>query len=241
MALKPLIVRKYGDSYKIILCQYDVWKQKTKRNIEMPIEWQDQEVTSKEDCNIIRAKNKVTEYAKCNEWDWFVTLTLDKKKQNRYDLHEYIKDLGQFIRNIRRDTDTELKYLLIPEQHKDGAWHIHGYFKGLSDSQVTMNAYGYYNWIEYSKRFGYCSLDKIKDKNKCDSYITKYISKDLGGTAVEKNKKLYYVTRGLNTAETIHTDYVAETAQFKCDYENEFVKIKWVDSLEQCKAIISLM
>lgn len=235
MALKPLIVRKYGDSYKIILCTYDVWKKKEK----MPDEWAESIDQNKKDCNIVRAKNKVLEYAKCNEWDWFATLTLDKQKQNRYDLQGYIKDLGQFIRNIRRDTSSEIKYLLIPEQHKDGAWHIHGYFKGIDESQVTMNPYGYYSWTEYAKRFGYCSLDKIKDKARCDSYITKYISKDMGGTAIDKNKKLYYVTRGLSTAEVIHTDYVAGTTQFVCDYENEFVKVKWVNSLDECKAIIS--
>ena len=42
--------------------------------------------------NIIRAKSKVLEYALCNDFEYFVTLTLDSKKMNRDNINEYIKN-----------------------------------------------------------------------------------------------------------------------------------------------------
>ena len=59
--------------------------------------------------NISRAKSSVTEYALCNNWEFFVTLTIDKKKQDRYDLQKYIHDLGVWIGNYNKKYDTKLK------------------------------------------------------------------------------------------------------------------------------------
>ena len=52
--------------------------------------------------NISRAKGKVLEYALCNNFEYFVTLTLDAKKIDRSDVNNYIKKLGQYIRNIKK-------------------------------------------------------------------------------------------------------------------------------------------
>ena len=81
-----------------------------------------------------RARTRVFEYASCNEFEYFITLTIDKEKLDRYDLKEYIKKLGQFIRNYRRDYGCDIQYLLIPEKHIDGAWHMHGLIKGIPKS-----------------------------------------------------------------------------------------------------------
>lgn len=232
---KPIIVKKYGDKYKITICRFDIWGEKTK-NGDAKKNVNDEKL----DYNISRAKGKVFEYAKCNEWQYFATLTLDRKKRNRYDLKEYIKELGQFIRNERKRTGTDIKYLLIPEQHKDGAWHMHGYFDGICPSDVTENAQGYYQWQRYSQMFGYCSLDYIKHKDKCDNYITKYISKDMGGKTVEKNKKLYYSSKGLSTAEVVCEKYT-NVSLVKPDYENDFVQVKWCSTLSEVQAHMQIL
>lgn len=229
----PLIVKQYGERYKITVCKYDIWDIKDGNNSRNVNEL-------KLDSNIKRARSKVYEYAACNEWEYFATLTLDAKKQNRYDLGEYIKDLGQFIRDERKRTGKSIKYLLIPEQHKNGAWHMHGYFSGIPSEDVTHNNNGYYHWQRYYERFGYCSLDHIKDKDKCDSYIVKYISKDLGGQAIGKNKKLYYASRGLNTATTLHRGYTSKRLTSP-DWETDCVQILWCNSLEEALNYISIL
>lgn len=56
----------------------------------------------KSENNISRAKSRVFELALCNEWDIFLTFTLDPKKYDRDDLKKFQKDLGQFIRDYKQ-------------------------------------------------------------------------------------------------------------------------------------------
>lgn len=197
------------------------------------------EFEGKLDNNIIRARSKVFEYALCNDFEYFVTLTLDKTKMDRYSLDDFIKKLGQFIRNYRKKYGVNIQYLLIPEKHKDGAWHMHGLIKGIPEAHLTLNKNGYKDWEAYSKRFGYISIDEIKNKEAISRYITKYISKSFyGGGVTEKNKKMYYASRGLKKAERIKegTYYASNNDDF--DYENKYIKVKTVKSLEEISHLL---
>lgn len=73
-----------------------------------------------------RARAAVTDIALSNEFQYFVTLTLDKSKVDRYDGSEVTRKLNHWLdNNVRRKG---LKYILVPELHKDGALHFHGFF-----------------------------------------------------------------------------------------------------------------
>lgn len=75
-----------------------------------------------------RAKSAVRDLGLSNEWAWFVTLTLDKKQVDRYDMTAVTRKLNQWLDNhVRRDG---LAYVLVPERHRDGAIHFHGFFNG---------------------------------------------------------------------------------------------------------------
>lgn len=147
--------------------------------------------------NLVRARSRIYEYGMCNDWDFFVTLTIDKSKMDRYDLKSYYAKFSQFLRNYNKRHNLNIKYLFIPEKHKDGAWHMHGFLHGLPINHLEVNHHGYYDWLAYSERFGYISLDMIRDKDKASSYITKYISKDLANCVTELNSKMYYCSKGL--------------------------------------------
>lgn len=73
-----------------------------------------------------RAKAAVFDLALCNfDFQWFVTWTLNGEKFSRYDYKSAVKNLGQWLDNrVRRNG---LKYLIVPELHKDGALHFHGF------------------------------------------------------------------------------------------------------------------
>ena len=43
--------------------------------------------------SISRAKRVIYEIARCNEWDFFITLTVNSKKYDRTDLDKFHKDL----------------------------------------------------------------------------------------------------------------------------------------------------
>lgn len=184
--------------------------------------------------NLSRAKSKIFQYAMCNDFEYFVTLTLDSKKYDRYNLKKFVSDLGHMIRNNRARKGWNLQYILIPEQHKDGAWHLHGLFSHIPSEFLEINKNGYLDFPQYSKKFGYCSLSKIKDKNKCASYITKYVSKDLGDK-IEKNHKCYYASRGLKLPVKVFCGNLDKEIKF--DFENDFVQLKNMNELEFCKFI----
>lgn len=73
-----------------------------------------------------RAAGRVRDLALCNGFRWFVTLTLDPAKIDRHDMEALTHVLNRWSDNrVRRKG---LRYILVPERHKDGAIHLHGFF-----------------------------------------------------------------------------------------------------------------
>lgn len=125
------------------------------------------------DNSFSRARSMVLQYALCNPWDYFFTGTLDERLADRYNLDRYAKRLMQFIRDKRKKYNASFQVLLVPENHKDGAWHIHGLVYGLPASALRPFRYpepkklidgGFLNWPDYQRAFGFCSLAPIRDK-----------------------------------------------------------------------------
>lgn len=203
--------------------------------------------------NISRARNAIFEYAICNPWDYFLTLTL-APENDRYDLSKFITRLGQWLRNYGKRHDVDLKYLLVPEQHKDGAWHMHGFLMGLPADYLTdFSAYKgkrklpkyindkikkgslIYNWEDYERKFGFCDLEPIRSHEAAAKYVTKYISKSLYESAISVNSKLYYTSRGLARAEVMKKGVIPNSEQMGTtpDFFNEFCEIYQTRSSEQ--------
>lgn len=72
-----------------------------------------------------RAKLTLRDLALCNDMRYFVTLTLDKSKVDRYDMAAVMRRVNAWCSNqVQRKG---LAYILVPELHKDGAIHFHGF------------------------------------------------------------------------------------------------------------------
>jgi hypothetical protein len=188
-------------------------------------------------CNISRARSRIIELALCNNWEWFVTLTIDGNKQSRENLDGYVKDFGNWVGNFNKKYDCKLKYLLIPEQHKDGkSWHMHGLLHDVPEDALTVNEHGYYDIPYYRERFGFVSLSRIRDKSRCARYITKYVSKSLTDRADDVGKHLYYASRGLLgrvQVADLHCMPVPSDA-----YQNDYTISKWYTNHEEVAAIL---
>lgn len=168
-----------------------------------------------------RARSMIKQYGLCNDWDYFVTLTLDSKKYNRYELGKFKKDLSQFIRDMRKkygsDDGKRLSFVFVPETHKDGAWHMHGLLYGLPASAVSnfvrgvhpdyLVDNGFLNWQDYANKFGFISLGIIRDQISTVLYTTKYINKDIKALSELKGEHLYMASRPLKTAEKVADVY----------------------------------
>jgi hypothetical protein len=162
-----------------------------------------------------RARSMIKQYGLCNDWDYFVTLTLDPKKYNRYELKKFKTDLIRFACDIRKKykklDNRRLSYVFVPENHKDGAWHMHGLLYGLPQSAVSdfvrgvhpdyLVDNGFFNWPDYADKFGFVSLGIIRDKIGTVLYTTKYIDKNIKALSDMKGDHLYMASRPLKTAE----------------------------------------
>ena len=70
-----------------------------------------------------RAKRKIFDYCICNDFDIFITLTLDRKQIDRGDYAAVIKKVNTFLSN--RVQRKGLKYIGVAEYHKNGGLHFH--------------------------------------------------------------------------------------------------------------------
>lgn len=199
--------------------------------------------------SILRSKSKIFELAFCNPWDWFFTGTINPNKQDRTDLELFHKQLTQWLRDYNKKYKLNIKFLFVPEKHKDGkSWHIHGFIyglpvehliqfqvgdkmgKGLADKVIQGDIV--YNWQAYFNRFGFCDLEPIRNHEAVSKYITKYINKELANSVTELNAHTYYHSRGLKFAELIKKgtmiwEDIAPT------YENDYCSVVWLDYSEE--------
>ena len=73
-----------------------------------------------------RARAKVRRIALSNEFRYFVTLTLDPMKVDSCDGQAVVRKLNAWASNaVQRHG---LRYILVPERHKKGGIHFHGFF-----------------------------------------------------------------------------------------------------------------
>ncbi len=129
--------------------------------------------------SILRAKRKVFNIAALNRFKYFVTLTLDKAKINRYDKVQIKPKFLNFLNNkVKRNN---MIYLFIGEYHKDGAIHFHGLINGnfnfVDSGKRDKAGRIIYNMPEWTFGFSTCVLLDENVSNVA-KYITKYVSKE---------------------------------------------------------------
>lgn len=126
-----------------------------------------------------RARAKVRRLALANEFRWFVTLTLDKEKIDRYDEKLIVRRMSQWCSNqVKR---RGLKYILVPEHHKDGAIHFHGFFndvlEAVDSGKTDKNGHKIYNLPQWT--YGFTTAIELYGEYSCAvAYVVKYIGKD---------------------------------------------------------------
>lgn len=161
-----------------------------------------------DDCkriSIKQTKNRIYDIARANEWEWFITLTFDRKKKDSSDYDVVVKELTQFLNHLRLRQCPNMKYLIVPELHADGKhYHFHGLlancdnlcftYSGHIDRKSKKPIYNIAKWT-----LGFTTATQVEDTARVSSYITKYITKEC--VAVLKNKKRYYVSHNIDRPE----------------------------------------
>lgn len=155
-----------------------------------------------------RARARLRELALCNDFQVFVTLTLDKREIDRYDPAQVVRKMSTWCDNhVRRDG---LRYILVPEHHKDGAIHFHGFMgwdspetagKWCRDSGtvslpgrkkpvkvrsaahraklIAQGGHPVYNLPKWSLGFT-TAVELYGDYHQAVTYVCKYVGKEVG-------------------------------------------------------------
>lgn len=188
--------------------------------------------------SLSRARRVVLELALCNDWRYFCTFTLDPSKFDRSSLQYFDVRFKQFLRDFRKKTGISLPFLLVPEKHKDGSWHMHGLFGAdispflVSFSDVSFPVPrklidgGFLNWPAYQDKFGFCSFGVINDPVACGFYISKYVTKDMANDSLAVGLHLYSCSRGLNRASK-HGDVYGNSSMLDsfCSHHYDFCDV----------------
>lgn len=208
--------------------------------------------------NVRRAIRTVEEIALCNPWEWWVTFTLDKEKIDRYNVERIKKAFTKWFQNQRRNY-SELKYLLVPEMHRDGAWHLHGFLMGLPREALrddwrkafkrlpnyireeVKKGNEIYWWDKAFKKFGYCTLEPIRSKVQCAKYCAKYMNKVLYTSEIASGKALFMASQGLKRAERVEAREVPEdvvmTSGYLWDAGAAYWYERWNPHLQEGKLV----
>jgi hypothetical protein len=197
----------------------------------------------------VRAFRQCVEYGLNNDWQYFLTVTLDDKKIDSKN-HDYvIKRILQEIKYMRRHYDRDFKYLLVPElSPKSNRLHFHGLVKfGKSLDQLKNDGEvkylgvnkrfknRYYRYERFFKKFGASRLDEIvKDSPAIVYYIAAYLGKSnpkIDNRQIDKiGPRYYYVSKGLKKASKIKLEktaadnIIAAVRHMPATYSNEFLQ-----------------
>ena len=149
--------------------------------------------------SLSRTRRAIYDLCMSNKWDYFLTFTFRKEVVDRYNYEDCSKKMMIWVNNVKKLFAPNLKYVIVPEQHKDGAWHFHGLLadvgdlsfidSGLTDSKGRT----IYNLFEY--KFGFTTATKVTDSLATCLYVQKYITKGLCEKLM--NKKRYWCSRNL--------------------------------------------
>lgn len=189
------ITKEYPDMIKVCIYkipQYYYYEEgKTKRNKVEVSEDYTPSITS-----LSRTKTLVSDLVLCNDFELFCTFTFDPDKVDRFSLSACWGKMSRWLRH-QKDNSPDFKYLIIPEQHKSGAWHFHAlisHYKGSLRNSNHKSGSGMpiYNLTSY--RSGFSTAVRIENKEGVAAYITKYITKDFIKTF---NQRRFFCSRNL--------------------------------------------
>lgn len=182
------------------------------------------------DASIIRTKTTISDLCLCNNFDLFCTFTFDPKRFNSRNIAFVKKYINTWCHNAKSRHSKRLEYLIIPEQHKSGAYHLHALIKGyngrLKDSGHQQGGRVVYNIPNWS--FGFSTAVKIDNQIAVSKYIQKYITKDM---VLFPGKKRYFCSQGLIRPEKrtnfkrVITFLRGVPSEFKADLDKEIYTI----------------
>lgn len=149
----------------------------------------------------------------------FVTITSHEKLRTFADTETVWRKAWATLYAALKRKARRLEYMIVPERHKDGRMHVHA----LWTAEVSER------WLKDNARkrgLGYMAdVSQVKDVGHAASYVTKYISKNLGADAPPRFRRVR-VSQGFPEIPKPETElsgyswvYVGTNGELKAEYE----------------------
>lgn len=175
----------------------------------------------------------------------FGTFTFSPESVDRYDYASCAILMNRYLESLRKKY-VDLKYIVIPEKHKDGAFHFHALFSSdfapecvfsnhvFRRGTVSRCIYNVPSW-----NYGFTNFSVVFSVNATANYVMKYIAKDVSLQTVPYGKKRYWASRNLirpkkdfallnhdsiDILETILTTEATYSSSFESTYFANFGK-----------------
>ena len=134
-----------------------------------------------------------------NKWDYWCTFTFNPNKVNRYDFDKVSTKMHLWLKR-----QPDLKYIIVPEQHKDGAFHFHALISNYTGSLKPTKKRTKHGQSIFSANFGsgFHEFVKLDDNNLAIAqYMTKqYMTKN---NLMLRGRKRYWTSKGLDKPHTL--------------------------------------
>ena len=180
--------------------------------------------------SVKHTKNQIYKIARANTWQWFITLTFDRKQTDSSEYEIIVKRLSVFLNNLQKRKCPNLKYLIVPELHKDGKhYHFHGVLSNCDGLQFAYSGkddnkgkpiFNVVNW-----KWGFTTATRVDSTERVSSYITKYITKDCA--ILLKNKKRYYCSHNIDLPD--EEFFNIDEQDFRQTYMDRITFVKSLD------------
>lgn len=187
------IIKEYPEMFKIVIYHNNY---ELPMNSKIKVTKQLQKQDKKQDNihrSLRRSQQAVKDIILCNNWSLWCTFTFDKKYVDRYNFDACQRKMTRWF-NRQKD----LRYIAVPEQHKDGAIHFHaliGNYQGVLKDTGFKTAK---NQTIYKGNYGggFCKFIEIdENKEQIANYMLKqYMTKDMIKIF---NRKRYTTSRNL--------------------------------------------
>lgn len=178
------------------------------------------------DYSVTRARKRLYDLVVCNpECNMMATLTLNGADFPRNDWNAVIRKFSIWLDNMTRRHG--LKYIFVPEYHKDGeSIHFHGFvnesalkldraINPKTDKPIFQNGRAVYNIANW--KYGFTTAVRVGksdiDQTSSAKYVLKYVTKNS-----EKIGGRYYLHGG-DLREPIFEYFNADFAEFRADVE----------------------
>lgn len=153
-----------------------------------------------------RTRRMIFDYARCNSFDYFVTLTFNPDKVDSYDYDACVKAMSNWLDAVRRKCP-DMSYIGVPELHKSGRYHYHFLMANIFGMRLVDSGHrdkqGHVVYNVGTYRLGWSTAIRLYQQGAAlAKYLSKYITKDMQQHL--PGRKRYWCSRGL-VLPVVHT------------------------------------